>query len=242
MPMLYSSGRRVPSSRLAWKRRKRGSAATCCRCRRALPRRCGSWRAPIAPGSPPVPRPPLVGAPARRAARLWPPVAARSHPPLRLALLGSTPAALVEQLSAFLEGHQQPRATLAPPGPPPAVVFVCAGQGGQWAEMAHSLLAHQPICPSVFAQVPAALQPHLHCDLLALVTGSDSSWLERIDVLQPALFALQLALAALWQAWGVQPAALVGHSLGEVAAAYLAGALSLTDAATVIARRARLLQ
>jgi acyl transferase domain-containing protein len=78
--------------------------------------------------------------------------------------------------------------------------------------------------------------------LTELLADHGDSWLSDIGVVQPAIFAVQVALAALWRSWGVEPEAVVGHSLGEVAAAHVAGALSLEDAAQVICGRARLLR
>ena len=80
--------------------------------------------------------------------------------------------------------------------------------------------------------------------MLAELTATDAaqSRLNEIDIIQPALFAIQVALAALWRSWGIEPQAVVGHSMGEVAAAYVAGALSLDDAVRVICRRSRLVK
>ena len=85
--------------------------------------------------------------------------------------------------------------------------------------------------------------PHLDSSVVAELLAEDNdSWLTDIGLMQPAIFAVQVAQAALWRSWGVEPEAVVGHSMGEVAAAYVAGALSLGDAARVICARARLLR
>ena len=86
------------------------------------------------------------------------------------------------------------------------------------------------------------MRPYGDWSLLAELTATDAaqSRLNEIDIIQPALFAIQVALAALWRSWGIEPQAVVGHSLGEVAAAYVAGALSLDDAVRVICHRSRL--
>src|SRR5690606_4849350 len=85
----------------------------------------------------------------------------------------------------------------------------------------------------------AAFAPHVEWSLREQLEAGAA--LDRIDVVQPALFAMEVGLAALWRAWGVTPDAVIGHSLGEVAAAHVAGALSLEDAARVICVRSRLL-
>ncbi len=119
-------------------------------------------------------------------------------------------------------------------------VFVFPGQGSQWVGMALELLD----CSSVFAErlqeCGDALAPFLEWSLEQVLRGEDDTHnLERVDVVQPTLFAVMVALAELWRACGVHPVAVVGHSQGEIAAACVAGALSLQDAAMVIALRAR---
>src|SRR6202040_1944098 len=88
-----------------------------------------------------------------------------------------------------------------------------------------------------------AMRPHLDGSVVAeLLADQNHSRLSDIGVVQPAIFAVQVALAALWRSWGVEPEAVVGHSMGEAAAAHVAGALSLEDAARVICGRSRLLR
>ncbi len=119
------------------------------------------------------------------------------------------------------------------------VVFVFSGQGGQWAGMAGDLLDASPVFREHIDRCAEALAPHVGWDLTAVLR--DASSLERVDVVQPALFAVMVALAGLWRSCGIEPDAVVGHSQGEIAAAHVAGALSLDDAALVVARRAKAL-
>ena len=124
----------------------------------------------------------------------------------------------------------------------PGPVFVFPGQGAQWAGMAVGLLESSPVFAEHLAACAAALAPHVDwslLDVLCEVPGAPP--LERVDVVSPALFAVMVSLAALWRAHGVQPAAVAGHSAGEIAAACVAGALSLPDAAKVVALRSRAL-
>ncbi|MEU0389065.1 beta-ketoacyl synthase N-terminal-like domain-containing protein [Streptomyces chartreusis] len=118
-------------------------------------------------------------------------------------------------------------------------VWVFSGYGGQWPGMGRRLLAEEP----AFAAAVQKLDPQLapECGLSLYDHLSSGSGLDRLDVAQPVLFGLQLALAELWRSYGVEPAAVVGHSMGEVAAAVCAGALDVADGARVIAVRARLL-
>ncbi|HTB49918.1 MAG TPA: type I polyketide synthase, partial [Solirubrobacteraceae bacterium] len=126
-------------------------------------------------------------------------------------------------------------------GGPGGTVFVFPGQGSQWAGMALELLD----CSSLFAdslkECGEAFAPFIDWsveDVLRGVEGAPS--LERIDVVQPVLFAMMVALAGLWEACGVRPEAVVGHSQGEIAAAHIAGGLSLADAARVVGLRSRM--
>ena len=169
--------------------------------------------------------------------------AGRSHFVQRAAIVAATPAEAVAALNALAEGRPHPalqQGQLAPGALAPRVVFVCAGQGGQWAGMAQALLA-DPVAAQTLQEVAQAAPRELDWSLLELLADPQAPWLERIDQLQPILFAVQVALAARLQAWGIRPAAVVGHSFGEVAAAYLAGALTLPDALRVICARSRAL-
>jgi acyl transferase domain-containing protein/acyl carrier protein len=121
-------------------------------------------------------------------------------------------------------------------------VFVFPGQGSQWVGMALELLDYSSVFAERLRECGNALAPFLEWSLEEVLRGEDGTHnLEHVDVVQPTLFAVMVALAELWRACGVPPAAVVGHSQGEIAAACVAGALSLQDAAMVIALRARAL-
>ena len=122
------------------------------------------------------------------------------------------------------------------------VVFVFPGQGSQWVGMAADLLAGSPVFGKRMAECEEALAPFVDWSLNEVLRAdADACWLERVDVVQPALFAVMVSLAELWRSCGVRPDAVVGHSQGEIAAAHIAGGLSLEDAARVVALRSRAL-
>ncbi|GAA2511704.1 acyltransferase domain-containing protein [Winogradskya humida] len=122
------------------------------------------------------------------------------------------------------------------------VVFVFPGQGAQWDGMARELLDTAPEFAAEMDRAAAALDPLTGWSLLDVLRGVPGApELDRVDVVQPVLFAMYVSLTALWRSHGVEPSAVIGHSQGEIAAAYVAGALDLNDAARVIAQRSRLL-
>ncbi|WP_329524781.1 type I polyketide synthase [Streptomyces sp. NBC_01462] len=120
---------------------------------------------------------------------------------------------------------------------PPSAVFVFPGQGAQWVGMAVELLDSSPVFAARFGECAVALNGFVDFDLLDVVREGRS--LNRVDVVQPVLWAVMVSLAALWESFGVRPSAVVGHSQGEIAAAVVAGALSLQDGARVAALRSR---
>ncbi|MFE4061804.1 beta-ketoacyl synthase N-terminal-like domain-containing protein, partial [Streptomyces sp. NPDC059096] len=123
-----------------------------------------------------------------------------------------------------------------------APVLVFPGQGSQWAGMAVELLDSSPVFAEHFTACAAALEPFVDWSLPDVVRGTRGApGLDRVDVVQPALWAVMVSLAAVWESFGVRPAAVVGHSQGEIAAAVVAGALSLEDGARVVALRSRAL-
>ena len=117
-------------------------------------------------------------------------------------------------------------------------VFVFPGQGSQWREMGLALCEESQVFRDSMAACAEALLPYCGWQLQDALRGEA---LERVDVVQPALFAVMVSLARLWESVGVRPAAVVGHSQGEIAAAHVAGALSLADACRVVALRSKAL-
>ncbi|WP_353961956.1 type I polyketide synthase [Micromonospora peucetia] len=143
-------------------------------------------------------------------------------------------------LAALAAGEPAPNlATGVAAGTPGKVAFSFPGQGSQWIGMAVELLDASPVFAARMAECEAALAPHVDWSLEAVLRRGEE--LDRVDVVQPVLFAVMVSLAALWRSHGVEPAAVVGHSQGEIAAACVAGALSVADAARVVALRSRAL-
>ncbi|WP_369683239.1 SDR family NAD(P)-dependent oxidoreductase [Pseudomonas agarici] len=119
------------------------------------------------------------------------------------------------------------------------VVFVFPGQGSEWAGMASVLLATAPVFKAQIEACERAFAPYLDWSLGEVLSGIDNRELNQVDVVQPVLFAVMVSLAALWRSMGIEPDAVVGHSQGEIAAAFVAGALSLEDAAQIVIRRSQ---
>ncbi|MGY0460120.1 type I polyketide synthase [Kitasatospora sp. cg17-2] len=160
----------------------------------------------------------------------------------RAAVTGTDRSELLAGLDALAEGGQLPglvQGRAAPAGGA-GTVLVFPGQGAQWDAMARELLDTAPVFAAKIEETGKALAPHVDWSLDAVLRGRPGApGLDRVDVVQPALFAVMVSLAALWEAAGVRPDAVIGHSQGEIAAAHVAGALSLEDAAAVVALRSR---
>ncbi|AUG80452.1 Putative polyketide synthase [Kitasatospora sp. MMS16-BH015] len=159
----------------------------------------------------------------------------------RAVLTARDTAGLRELLAGLAEGAPEAGVVQGRAGEVGRTVFVFPGQGSQWPAMAERLLDESPVFAAWIAECERALSPYLDwspTEVLRRREGAPS--IERLDVVQPVLFAVMVALAELWRAHGVEPAAVVGHSQGEVAAACVAGALSLEDAARVVTQRSRL--
>ncbi len=127
--------------------------------------------------------------------------------------------------------------------PAAKTVFVFSGQGPQWYAMGRQLYKTQPVYRQTVDQIDRMLKEHAPWSLLEeLEKPEEASRVSETEIAQPAIFALQVALARLWESWGVRPAAVVGHSVGEIAAAHISGMLTLKDAVKVIYHRGRLMQ
>ncbi|MFE2567686.1 SDR family NAD(P)-dependent oxidoreductase [Streptomyces mirabilis] len=176
----------------------------------------------------------------------------RTHFEHRAVVRAADRDGLLTALRALAEGRTDTDSdtgtgTYAVVGPQQAVptgklAFVFPGQGSQWAGMARDLLDRDPVFADELDRCDAALRPFTTWSVAAVLRGAEGAPpLDRVDVVQPVLFAVMVSLAAVWRARGVRPDAVVGHSQGEVAAACVAGALSLSDAAAVVALRSQAL-
>ena len=161
----------------------------------------------------------------------------RVHRPVRTAVIATSRPGLTEALREVADGDTPYQAAAGQDDRGPVWVF--SGQGSQWAQMGAELLATEP----VFAATVAAAEPLIAHEAGFSVTEAMTApqIVTGIDRIQPTLFTMQVALAATMRSCGVHPGAVIGHSLGEVAAAVVAGALSLEDGVRVICRRSRLM-
>jgi acyl transferase domain-containing protein/D-arabinose 1-dehydrogenase-like Zn-dependent alcohol dehydrogenase/acyl carrier protein len=159
----------------------------------------------------------------------------------RAVVVAEQPAQLLEELRALSQSQASAATALGQAKVSGKLVFVFPGQGSQWIGMAKELMASSEVFARQMQACADALAPHVEWSLLEVLAAEDGAALERVDVVQPVLFAMMVSLAALWRSKGIEPDAVVGHSQGEIAAAYVAGALSLQDAARIAALRARAL-
>jgi acyl transferase domain-containing protein/acyl-CoA synthetase (AMP-forming)/AMP-acid ligase II/acyl carrier protein len=168
----------------------------------------------------------------------------RSHFAHRLAVVADTASQLRERLSAFVAG-QSTKGTqsgrVAATGRP-RVAFLFTGQGSQYYDMARQLYETQPTFRQTLDRCDQILRTHLDQSLLSIIYPEGTSSLHETAYTQPALFALEYALAEMWRSWGVEPDIVMGHSVGEYVAACVAGMFSLEDGLKLIAARGRLMQ
>ncbi|MFJ7215353.1 type I polyketide synthase [Amycolatopsis sp. NPDC098790] len=157
----------------------------------------------------------------------------------RAAVVGETKEDLVRGLDALADATPSAEVVRGVATLPGKTAFVFPGQGAQWVGMAVDLLGQSPVFATRLAECEAALKSYVDWKLTDVL--GDAEALERVDVVQPASWAVMVSLAALWQSAGVRPGAVVGHSQGEIAAAVVAGALSLEDGARVVTLRSKLI-
>ena len=156
--------------------------------------------------------------------------------------IAADPQDLPPQLQAVAQGTAHADVVAGTAEVDGKLVFVFPGQGAQWEGMARELLEHSEAFTAEIHACQAAFAPHVDWSLLEVLRGEPNApGFDRVDVVQPALFAVMVSLAATWRAMGVLPDAVAGHSQGEIAAAYVAGALSLQDAARVVTLRSQAL-
>ncbi|NUO83288.1 acyltransferase domain-containing protein, partial [candidate division KSB1 bacterium] len=169
----------------------------------------------------------------------------RKHFPQRLAVIGRDREDLASGIEAFINGAARANVCVGTTVTDrrPRVAFVFPGQGTQWPGMGRRLLDCSPVFREAVEEVDALFHPLGSWSILEeMARPAQESRLEETAYAQPALFALQIGLAAMWKSWGVEPDSVLGHSMGEAAAAFVAGALSLDDAVKVIHHRSRLMQ
>jgi acyl transferase domain-containing protein/acyl carrier protein len=162
----------------------------------------------------------------------------RSHHKHRLAVVADSWGELSDRLKNVAITPSLPRKQRHP-----KVAFVFSGQGPQWWAMGRELLQQEPIFRAAIKDCDVLIQAYTHWSLLDELTAEESqSRLQETEVAQPAIFAIQVALTHLWRFWGIEPSAVVGHSLGEIAAAHVAGVLSLQEAIQLVCDRGRIMQ
>jgi acyl transferase domain-containing protein/aryl carrier-like protein len=170
----------------------------------------------------------------------------------RLAVVVRSKKELAECLEAFTanktrrgmsSGHAANVSRHNETQPEPQKVFVFTGMGPQWWAMGQQLYREEPVFRKALDECDALLRPYTGWSLVEeMLADEGQSRMGDTELAQPANFALQVGLAELWRSWGIEPDAIVGHSAGEVAAAYVAGAMSLPEAVRVIYHRSRLQQ
>lgn len=170
--------------------------------------------------------------------------ARRNHHSYRLTLTPHTADELVQELQEFAaETGGKGRTSFTPrPEHAPRIGFVMSGQGPQWWGMGRELMKNEPVFRKTMERCAKAMEGHARFSLLEELARPESeSKILQTEIAQPAIFAMQVSLAELWKSIGVHPSAIVGHSVGEIAAACVAGIISIEEGARVIVLRARLM-
>lgn len=168
----------------------------------------------------------------------------RSHFNRRLALVASSTTEVNTALSVYLNGEKSEQVVTGQALPSPEIAFLFSGHGAQYVDMGRNLYHSQPVFRQAFERCDELFQRYIDKSLSEVVfsdQGADGSLLDNMAYAQPALFALQYALAQVWLSWGVKPTVVTGHSLGEYAAAVVSGVFSLEDGVKLVAARGRLM-
>ncbi|OBH56865.1 type I polyketide synthase [Mycobacterium sp. E2479] len=171
----------------------------------------------------------------------WSLVSTRTVFEHRAVLVCGDRPSLARNLAGLAAGESTPEVAVGRAMPLGKTVFVFPGQGSQWLGMGRQLYARFDVFARAYDEAAAAVDAHLRLPLREVMWGADPELLRSTEFAQPALFVLGLALAALWQSFGVAPDVVMGHSVGEIAAACVAGVLSLADASRIVTARGRLM-
>lgn len=169
----------------------------------------------------------------------------RTHHIWRLAVTGNSSEELRQHLAAYIAGENQPGvvAGRAVSGQPARIAFVFTGQGSQWWAMARELLDREPVFRAAVERCDGLIQTLGGWSVLGELRAEEKkSRMHVTAVAQPALFAVQSGLVDLWRSWGIKPDAVVGHSIGEIAAAYAAGVMDFEESVRVVFHRSRLME
>ncbi|OBE92467.1 type I polyketide synthase [Mycobacterium sp. 852002-10029_SCH5224772] len=171
----------------------------------------------------------------------WSLVSTRASFEHRAAVVGGDREALATGLAALAAGESHSGLVAGRATSPDKTAFVFPGQGSQWLGMGRQLYDRFDVFARAIDEAAAAVDGHVRLPLTDVMWGTEPELLQSTEFAQPALFVLGIALAALWQSFGVTPDVVMGHSVGEIAAAYVAGVLTLPDAARLVAARGRLM-
>lgn len=169
----------------------------------------------------------------------------RTHFAHRVVACGNTGAEIAARLRLWAKQGQAPFTAHGVSEEHAAgVVFIFPGQGSQWAGMGLELLESEPVFAAAIEECDAAIHLEAGWSLVDRLrsAGDDKAASNSIDVIQPMLVSMEVALAKLWMSWGIKPAAVLGHSMGEIAAAHVSGILSLRDAIAIVSRRSKLMR
>jgi acyl transferase domain-containing protein len=168
--------------------------------------------------------------------------ARRSHHTYRAAVIGADREVLADGLRSAAAGSPAPSVVAAAglSTGPPRTVFVFPGQGAQWVGMGRELLAVNESFADRLRECDDAIEAELGWSLIDRLHDDDPFTM--VDEIQPALWAMQVSIAQVWRDWGVEPGLVIGHSMGEIAAAVTAGALTVRQGASVVCRRSSLLR
>ncbi|MCB0508046.1 MAG: type I polyketide synthase [Bacteroidetes bacterium] len=167
----------------------------------------------------------------------------RAHFELRETFIATSKEDLIEQLQDFAASNFYESKKKFDSKEPIKTVFIFPGQGAQWIAMGKTLMETEPVFKSALEECAQVYANYVDWNLIEEINKPENeSRLNEIDIVQPVLIAVEIALANLWMSKGILPDVVIGHSMGEVAAAYVAGNISLNDAAKIIITRSKLMK